>query len=323
MQLFFLFFLLLSSCNTVDVTIPTATPTPLATPTPTPTPETPEDFTVAFLGDQGLGSDAVLVLQLIASEGADMVIHSGDFEYTDDPDTWDNQITGVLGANYPYFASIGNHDVAAWSGYQAKLQTRLNQVTDASCTGDLGVQSSCVYQGLFFILSGVGTSGSNHETYLTSELAASNKIWKICSWHKNQQLMQVGGKTDEVGWDAYEICREAGAIIATAHEHSYSRTHLLSDMENQVIVATSDTLALEPGNSFVFVSGLGGDSIRAQTDALANLPHWAAVYSSTQNANYGALFCKFNYQGIENQAYCYFKDIDGDMPDEFFIESNL
>jgi len=117
---------------------------------------TTQDLKVAFIGDQGSNSDSIKVLQMIADEGADMVIHSGDFDYGDDPTDWDNNITNVLGSSFPYFASVGNHDVAAWSGYQQKLQDRLNLISGAVCTGDLGVKSSCHYQGLFFILSGVG-----------------------------------------------------------------------------------------------------------------------------------------------------------------------
>ncbi|MBI2337477.1 MAG: metallophosphoesterase [Deltaproteobacteria bacterium] len=316
--------LMLAACREPFPALPaTPTPTPTATPTPTPTPETPENFTVAFIGDQGLGSDSQAVLQLIEDEGADMVLHQGDFSYNDDPDTWDQQINDILGDSFPYFASIGNHDEAAWSGYQQKLQTRLDKISGASCSGDLGVQAACTYQGIFFILSGVGTMGSGHEDYITTQLAQTDKIWRICSWHKNQRFMQVGDKTNEVGWTAYDNCRLGGAIIATAHEHSYSRTYLMSNIENQTVVSTSSTLTLDAGQTFVFVSGLGGNSIRAQNDSLAANPWWASVYTSTQNANFGALFCIFNYQGTENTAHCYFKDIDGSTPDTFDLISNL
>ena len=47
--------------------------------------ETPVDFTIAFIGDQGLGPDARAVLELIRDERADAVLHQGDFEYGDDP----------------------------------------------------------------------------------------------------------------------------------------------------------------------------------------------------------------------------------------------
>jgi hypothetical protein len=284
-----------------------------------PTSEMPPDFTVAFIGDQGSGSSADAVLRLIKSEGADMVIHGGDFDYNNNPTAWDNKITAILGADFPYFASIGNHDTAAWSGtngYQAKLQARLSRILGAQCSGDLGVKSACTYQGLFFILSGVGTAGSGHVAYLAEQLTQTDAIWRICSWHKNQRLMQVGGKGDEVGWGAYETCREGGAIIATAHEHSYARTHLLDHMQTQHVASTADPLVLEKGKTFVFHSGLGGNSIRDQE---LGGPWWASIYTSTQGANYGALFCAFNADGDANRASCYFKDIDGVIPDQFEV----
>ena len=290
---------------------------------------TPSDFKVAFVGDQGTNSNAVAVLNLIKDESADMVLHQGDLGYTVDADAWDQMITDVLGSDFPYFASIGNHDCIGTSGctgpgewpqYQQKLVDRLAGIAGATCTGDLGVNSACTYQGLFFILSGVGTLGSGHETYLANELSADDSIWRICSWHRNKRLMQVGSKTDDVGWGPYDECRRQGAIIATAHEHSYSRTHLMNSFENQTIASTSTTLTVEGGKTFVFVSGLGGRSIRDQDDALAANPWWASVYTSEQSANYGALFCTFNQGGVENLANCYFKDIDGVTVDDFDVQ---
>ena len=280
---------------------------------------TPEDFKVAFIGDQGLTSGSEAVLELIEEEDADMVLHQGDFDYLDDPDAWNEQINDVLGDDFPYFASVGNHDLAAWTGYQEKLQDRLDRVDDATCTGDLGVNSACTYQGLFFILSGVGTLGSDHASFIRDALASDDSTWRICSWHKNQRLMQVGGKSDEVGWEAYDECRIGGAIIATGHENSYERTHLMDNFETQSIASTANTLEIENGKTFAFVSGLGGKSIRGQNNVLAANPWWAAVYTSAQGANFGALFCTFNVDGDEGKAHCYFKDIDGVIADEFNV----
>ena len=291
---------------------------------------TPPNFTVAFIGDQGVGANAVAVLQLISDEGADMVLHQGDLGYTTNANAWDQQITDVLGAEFPYFASIGNHDCnigplcsgpGSWPDYQQKLQQRLDKVAGATCTGDLGVNSACQYRGIFFILSGAGTLGTGHAAFITSALATDVSLWKICSWHKNQQLMQVGSKTDEVDWEPYDACRGGGAIIATGHEHSYERTHLMDNIEAQSIASTSSTLGIEKGKTFVFVSGLGGQSIRGTKPPLDTNPWWASVYTSVQGANFGALFCAFNYQGVGNQAHCYFKDIDGNVPDVFDVVS--
>ncbi len=280
------------------------------------------DFMVAFIGDQGLSDDSRAVLQLIKDEGADMVLHQGDFDYKDDPEAWDQMINGILGPNFPYFASIGNHDTKAWPGYQQKLRARLDRIQDATCKGDLGVKSACTYKGLFFILSGAGTMGSDHDTYIKDQLAEDNSAWRICSWHKNQKMMQIGRQKDEVGWGPYEECRKGGAIIATGHEHSYSRTYLMENFETQTIASTSNTLRIEKGKTFAFVSGLGGISFHREKDHLADNPWWAAIYTSNQGANYGALFCIFNENGVESKGHCYFKDIEGKIPDRFAIISH-
>ncbi len=284
--------------------------------------ETPADFKIAFIGDQALGSDARSVLNLIKSEGAQVVVHSGDFDYTDNPAAWEGQINEILGADFPYFSCIGNHDVVKWSGsdgYQQYIKDRFTRL-GITWDGDLGVKSSFKYEGIFFILVAPGTMGSGHATYVAGELATDNSIWTICSWHKNMRLMQVGGKSDETGWGVYEEARKGGAIIATGHEHSYSRTYLLSSMMNQTVANTSDTLLITKGNSFVFVSGLGGNSIRPQ---LLSGDWWASVYTSSQGANYGALFGTFNVAGVENLATFYFKDIDGVIADSFMVLSNV
>ncbi|MFH1358200.1 MAG: metallophosphoesterase, partial [bacterium] len=147
--------------------------------------ETVGPVIVAFIGDQGLYDDAQDVITLILNEGTDMVLHQGDFDYEDDPDAWDDLITSILGDDFPYFASVGNHDVAMWDGYQDKLEERLARIDGAVCEGDLGYMSSCTYQNIFFILSGVGSLGEDdeHADYIEAELAQDDSIWRICSWH--------------------------------------------------------------------------------------------------------------------------------------------
>lgn len=301
----------------------------------------PPNFKVAFIGDQGIGPNSEAVLQLILDEGADMVIHSGDFGYSpeSDPQTaidWDAQITSVLGADFPYFAAVGNHDVAQWSTYQQLLEDRLALIPGASCTGDYGYASVCTYQGLYFILSGIGTlpnspDDATHLAYLSSELAADSSLWRICAWHKDQRAMQVGTKSNEVGWGAYETCRQEGAIIATGHEHSYSRTRTLSEFDTQTVDGfwpDPDVVGVGGGSTFAFVSGLGGRSIRSQSRCLPATPpygcngEWANIYSSSQGANYGALFIEFNIDGVPGKARGYFKDIDGQVSDTFTLLIN-
>ena len=301
-----------------------------------PTATTP-NFKVAFIGDQSVGANAAAVLKLIANEGADMVLHQGDLGYGDETDPqraidWDAQVTAALGADFPYFASIGNHDVGNWSTYQQLLEDRLALVLGASCTGEYGVKSACTYQGLFFILSGVGTTGTGHTTYITDELTQDTSIWRVCTWHKNQNAMQVGSKLDEAGWEPYEACREGGAIVATGHEHSYSRTKTLTNLQSQSIDQdwpAANTLRVSNGSTFVFVSGLGGRSIRDQDRCLPATPpygcngEWASIYTSDQGATYGALFIEFNVNGEPDLANGYFKNISGATIDTFTVRSQL
>lgn len=284
--------------------------------------ETPSNFKIAFIGDQGLGKDAEEVLRLIKSEGAQAVIHLGDFDHTNKPSAWESQINNILGADFPYFACVGNHDVEKWHGkygYQAYLENRLKRLA-ISWDGDLGVKSSLRYKGIFVILAAPGLLGSEHSAYIKNQLAADKSIWRICGWHENMRLMQVDGKKDETGWGVYEEAREGGAIIATAHDHSYGRTYLMSNFEKQTIASQSDTLNIEEGKTFAFFSGLGGSSIYSQE---ISGPWWAKIYTSKQHATYGVLFGVFNRDGEPNKASFYFKNIHGEIVDRFNVVSNV
>ena len=128
--------------------------------------------------------------------------------------------------------------------------------------------------------------------------------------------MQVGGKQNETGWGVYQACLQSGGIVATAHEHSYSRTFLMSDFQQQTVVHNSSHMEIERGRSFAFVSGLGGRSVRPQQ---LTGEWWASIQTSSQGVTHGALFCEFD----EPFTYCYFKDIAGDTRDAFTLESRL
>jgi len=288
---------------------------------------------VAFMGDQGTGvnrTNAKAVLQLIKRESTQLVLHQGDFDYKQRPDKWDALINEVLGKDFPYLASIGNHDVKAWkgnAGYQQKLRQRSERVKGLRCHGDVGVNWTCVYRGLYMVFSGIGTYGEGHVEYLDKSLSsktAKKSLWHICSWHKNMNKMQLGLKGDETGWQPYEICRKHGAMIATAHEHSYSRTHAMRSFKDQIIASKDKVMQIAPGISFAFVSGMGGHSVRPQERCLKwpkECKYWAAIYTQDQGAKPGALFCDFYVDNKPNKARCYFKDIAGNIGDRFGIIS--
>ena len=137
--------------------------------------------------------------------------------------------------------------------------------------------------------------------------------WKFCVFHKNHHLLQTGDKESEVTMDMYDLCREHGAVIATGHEHSYERTHLMSSFSNLSVQSTSSSLHIKPGSSFAFVSGLGGDSIRAWHNNSHLNPWWAATAALDNGVNFGALMCELE----EQRGRCEFNDIDGNRWDAF------
>ncbi|MFQ3247436.1 MAG: hypothetical protein ACI9SP_004092 [Arenicella sp.] len=279
---------------------------------------------IAFIGDTSTSGNFQQVLNLIKSEGAELTIVAGDTSYgSQAPSTWNNMVVNTLGSNDPALVANGNHDygdndVSQIIGFG---QQRLGGQSAVQCEGSYAEQMTCNYKGMYFVLSSIGSGGgstSSHEAYINQQLQnAPDNQWRICVWHKNQKDMQVGNKGDEVGWNAYEICRDHGAMISTGHQHVYARTHLLSNMENQTIADTSSTMTLTDGRTISFVSGLGGVGIRSGEPYKnsAGQDYWGKWYTSTNGAKYGAMFGTF----YESHADFYFKSIDNQVMDSFTV----
>ena len=273
---------------------------------------------IAFIGDTNAGSSFQRVLDLIKSEGAQLTIALGDTVYSANlEDDWDSKVRNTLGRSDPALVVVGNHDVddGSWSTIRSYGEARLNNQTAVRCSGTYGERATCRLNNVFIVVSGIGTRGSSsdQEAFIADSLAnAPSGAWRICAWHKNQRNMQVGSKTDEVGWTAYENCRRKGAIIATGHEHSYSRTHLLSSMQNRTVADSSSPYTVSNGNTIAFVAGIGGTDIRDQ-ELSGNW--WAKIYTSTQGAKHGALFGTF----YADRAEFYLKNVDGAVIERFTI----
>eukprot|EP00004_Rigifila_ramosa_P007020 TRINITY_DN1793_c0_g1_i1.p1 TRINITY_DN1793_c0_g1~~TRINITY_DN1793_c0_g1_i1.p1 ORF type:complete len:528 (-),score=151.15 TRINITY_DN1793_c0_g1_i1:40-1587(-) len=282
---------------------------------------TPSDLKIAFIGDGGIGTNFGRVLQQMKAEGVQAVFHSGDYDYENAPVDWDAQISSVLGEDFPYFASMGNHDVLRWSVYQDLLLQRISRLNgSAVCTGDYGRYSVCSWNGIVFTLNGMGIAFTGHEEYVNEAfLGNPNAVWRICSWHYNHRTYQVGGKLTGVSYELYDMCRIHGAIIATGHEHSYARTHTMLNMAEHTVASTNNTLSLSPGSTFAFCHGLGGRSIRGYTGELKDNPWWAATAASEDGVSYGALICTINIGGDISKGSCHFTDLNGRVWDSFGI----
>lgn len=288
-----------------------------------------QNLRVAFFGDTTSGNNFKSVLGLGVTDKADFILGGGDYDYSYKPAAWIAAMNSVVGADYPIFGAVGNHDHTTWAPYATEFKKRM---TKAGITPDdpdfTDEKFSMVYRGLKIVF--VGQNGKNTEfaDFIKKEFAADDHIWRLCVWHKNQKAMQVGGKGDEMGWPVYENCRDAGAIILTAHEHSYQRTKTLTNMANQTVDTTcSDAkkLCVGPGRTFTVVSGLGGNNVRDQNRCLpATYPYgckqeWALIYTSNQSATYGTLFLDFYVDGDPKKAKGYFRNVKNEIVDQFDI----
>src|SRR5262245_27339633 len=153
--------------------------------------QTPANFKIAFIGDQGLKGNGQAVLKLIKKEGAHAVVHLGDFDYDGNPAAWDGQINAILGSNFLYFACVGNHDAESFygsGGYQEFMIARMKRL-GIRWDGDLGVKSSFVYNGIFFVFTAPDIFGSGHAEYIKDQLAKNNSLWRVSGWHKNMTPM--------------------------------------------------------------------------------------------------------------------------------------
>merc|ERR1712167_100729 len=130
---------------------------------------------------------------------------------------------------------------------------------------------------------------------------------------------------------------EYGAAINNAHEHSYFRTYTMSDLsgsDNLIPSNYSNDVFLERGQSYVFVQGLAGSSVRNECSDLGSndwVASWAAgngnkspnsIQSPSQSSSYGFMGCTFKPDGA-NRADCFFEDINGRRFDEYSIYPNF
>ena len=293
----------------------------------------PVNLTIGFIADTYITEDTMLLYRQMRADGAEVIVVSGDLDYIDFADGWDQLITKTLGASFPMLVSAGNHDYAIWPEYQAHLIRRWQAAAVTTCEGVPGVMHTCTWKGVTIVqvapgvfnesrglyrnLSGIGDA--DFVGYIRDAFAKYPSPWRICSWHKNQHLMQTGDKTDETGWGVYNECLRQGAMVMTGHEHSYERSYQMSSFQSQTVKTTANPskLTLTPTDGIVVVQGLGGRGIRV--DKVPQATWWAKKSNADTGATFSANICKYNVNGNAKQAYCYGKDLNRRIIDEYWI----
>ena len=222
--------------------------------------EVPPNTTIAFVGDSGLRDTADEIYRLMRGEGVSAVVLNGDMDYRADPVGWIARFEAGMGKGMPLFTTVGNHDTRNWVDYQEATLNHWRYVNGSTttmgmavatgagagtgfgagagtgagmrgsseCRGSVGVKEVCTHQGLGLLLSGAGSGcgglQETHTAFFTETLDefARNKVrWPLCIFHQNVKAMQLGSKGDVVGWDKYDACLKRGAMIITAHDHTY------------------------------------------------------------------------------------------------------
>jgi len=294
----------------------------------------PINFTVAFAGDQGVTANTRRNMALVRQEGADLFIVGGDLIYDDDsPVEWFGQLTQSMGRDFPLTVALGNHETYRTRDFQQHIkQAMRSSGLDQYCSGEVGVDMTCGYRGFVWYTSSVPDIEPRSGFSLPSELFQS-VTWKLCSWHRSHWFLNPedgqGGTTNTNGmpYSAFADCAREGALIANGHIHSYWRTWVLTDFtpDDYTVLYQNDSSSLVVGlnKTVILGNGVAGEGI----GACCTRPDCLAWFSSILCSNYpaadpcgfGTTFCKFNLNGQANEAYCYFKQIDGRIRDEFYL----
>lgn len=310
----------------------------------------PGKIRIATIGDTSL-KDGIKVMKMAQTKGIDLFVVNGDLTYEADPEAFDQTLTEIFGANFPVMITVGNHDTGIYTEYQKVMQDRyeryrnsvagVDPINTLLCEGMIGVSEKCSFYNMAIFFNGLGSTCSTDE-FLNADLREAlqnadenDAMWRLVFIHKNQRLLQTGGKSDEVGIQAYENSLEFGALVHNSHEHTYARTKELYGVGTKerdfVFINDEDQDSLNGkelvnvgANSFAVVAnGLGGKSIRDAHGTLAENPWWSAtLHDESDGINFGVHVCEYGVDGEDNLAYCYFETLDGFIADEYYIRSN-
>ncbi|ORX60954.1 hypothetical protein BCR36DRAFT_341013 [Piromyces finnis] len=278
------------------------------------------------------------------------LLYLGDYDYECNPN---NYFTDVLDSNrkYQFMGVLGNHETANECGEEVAKKFKTNVINEMTSSRNNNVNCeyssskymwSCKYNNLRVIGLNPAIEGADSRSeqlsFLKKHLGEAKEDWKICSWHFYDMGYHTGKYSDEEngnivsrdGESFYDYCREQGAIIFSAHDHVYARTHVMSNFKNRVIDekdknSDGKNVEIRKGATINILNGVGGWEIYDEKGEQANYSHWQKKYArgtSAENANkYGGVFCDFNYGGNSKKAYCQMLRINSDSKvfDSFYI----
>lgn len=235
---------------------------------------------------------------------SEFVVHTGDFtEDPDNPALWDAFFGDIrpLAAVYPLVPVVGNNDVSGEGGVSAYL-SHFNLPDNGARDTEPGTSYSFNYGPVHMIVLNTEDGRKKQEEWLRSDLAATDKPWKIVAMHRPA----YGDGMDEKVEDWIPVFDEFGVdLVLQGHNHVYSRSYPLL---NGSIVEGERPAGAPEGTVYVIPNAAGEKFGRLNEDQFYHAVHFQ---------NDKSMFAGITVTGdtLHFQAY----DTDGNMRDEFIL----
>ncbi|KAG4094034.1 hypothetical protein H8356DRAFT_1277341 [Neocallimastix lanati (nom. inval.)] len=262
----------------------------------------------------------------------DGLLHLGDYDYRCLPDDY---FTKILDANrtYQFMGVVGNHDTTEGECTEEVAQRYVDNIyNEMMSKKNKGLKCvfspskfmwSCVQDNIRIIGLTPDIRGADKRdeqlAFLKKHLKDATEDWKICSWHYYDKYYHTGryqspyNLVSGEGESFYDYCKMNGAIILSAHDHVYARTHVMSQFSEPVIdkydgAQDGRVTQIRHGATLNILNGVGGFYIYIEQGEQMNYAHWQKKYARGKNEvnkdKFGGLFCTFNYKGNNKKAYC-------------------
>jgi len=309
-----------------------------------------EEFTMAIIGDSGAEKESKEVMKLTTF---DALLHLGDYDYECVPNKYFDTILDSS-RSYQFMGILGNHEGVSECGkekfdkYKSLLYDQMTNSKNSKISCEFSSSKamwSCKYKNMRIIGLSAEVNGADKReeqlSFLKKNLDGATEDWKICSWHFYDKYYHTGKYPEDSerniisgsGESFYDYCKDHGAIILSAHDHVYARTHVMSKFKTPVIDTydekTNESIVqIRKGATLDILNGAGGYEMYIEQGEQKDYSHWLKKYakgSGGENAKkYGGLFCKFNHEGNPKKAYCEFLRINSSEKvfDSFYIYQN-
>lgn len=295
--------------------------------------------TIALLSNTSLQGQNQDIAEVISNNKTDILIHLGDTSTELNPNLWSEEIA-KMNPTLSIFFAPGDYDVAH-ANWQSECQNQLGCVADVfkesieDSTFQLelpenssletflsnsdGIETyALVNENLHVAFIGLGDFDQSKESisstyyapFVKQTFADSQASLKICALHETRYELQVGDQANAHNWDIFEACQEAGALIVTGADGSYSRTKPLTSLVRQLplIDAATQSALVSSQEATVINSGLGGaiqtKQVRCRAAELNTgcNQEWASVYTTNQYSQPGALFISLLPKTVSSQS---------------------